>query len=140
MACPYFLPQRRVEGVGRAEPARAPLGAIYAGLCLADAGSSRQPDPEQLFGACNFGYGRGVCSHFPQTASADAVRFSLYEGGGTSTLTYVLEENGSPVSHGVIHCTAGLRLEPPAVGSLGFVLGNQAKSFLESYRSWKIKT
>src|SRR5688572_14336214 len=75
MACPYFLPTAVSEYL---RVARAPLGAVYTGVCHA------RPEPvtpeDVVLEHCNFGYGRDVCPRFPHDATADAVRFTNYAG------------------------------------------------------------
>jgi hypothetical protein len=85
-------------------PARAPLGVLYNGLCLADADHPLVPDRELLYESCNFGYGRSRCPSFPDGAEADAVRFTR---AGTETL-YILEKDCAPVRFGRIEELTGL--------------------------------
>ncbi|HYP09618.1 MAG TPA: hypothetical protein VER03_25560 [Bryobacteraceae bacterium] len=103
MACPYFYPISKAEGV--TQPARAPLGALYDGRC--EMGGAAGGD------ACNFGYAAGRCESFPREGSADAVRFSVLEG----RTVFVLEKNCSPVRHG------------DAAALPGGALGRQAEVF-----------
>lgn len=86
MACPYFYPVAKLQGVP--QPARVPLGSLYHGTC--DLGGPADQE------ACNFGYGRDTCSTFPPQAEADAVRFTALNGRDI----YILEKNYSPVRHG----------------------------------------
>ncbi|MGH9626771.1 MAG: hypothetical protein ACRD7E_00180 [Bryobacteraceae bacterium] len=128
MACPYFYPVARLESQNGWSPARAPLGRLYCGTCEADPQASRTPDPETLQEACNFGYGRGRCPHFPAGASADAVRFSVSDRGGESPrVLYIFEKDHSPVRYGIWTCDMkGNR-----------ILDRQGRSFLETYTQWK---
>lgn len=95
MACPYFFPLRPADSVSRPQPARAPLGKVHGGECKA-AAVPAFPTEDQLYGPCNFGYGRGCCEMFPPDAPADAVRFATIGG----RLTWVLEKDWAPVRHG----------------------------------------
>lgn len=54
------------------------------------------PEERLRYEACNFGYGRRICPAFPQTAPADAVRFTSLDG----KLIYVYERDHSPVEYG----------------------------------------
>lgn len=110
MACPYFVPEEKAQHPSRPLPARSPLGGLYRGTC--DADPAHRPDADELYDFCNTGYARGLCSHFPVDAEADAVRFSEHRG----KLLFVLERDHSPVRHGEI--PSGDR-----------VLGIQAKAF-----------
>ena len=114
MACPYFVPQQKAPHPSRPLPARTPLGALYGGACDADA--LHQPDADELYDCCNVGYARGRCSHFPETAEADAVRFSLHR----DKLLYVLEREHAPVRFGEVPATAG-------------VLAAQARAFSDNH-------
>ena len=45
---------------------------------------------------CNCGYARGLCAHFPQETSPDAVRFAHK----AETLLYILEKDHAPLAFG----------------------------------------
>ena len=68
---------------------------------------------------CNCGYARGRCSHFPDDAAVDAVRFSM----AGERLIYIFEKDHAPVEHGVIDDTSEAR-EP---------LVSLVRAFRESY-------
>jgi hypothetical protein len=93
MACPWFKPTSEADFASRPRPARAPLGSIFTGVC-----ELRQTVPSEslLFGACNFGYGRGSCPSFPADSESDAVRFTAV---GERTV-WILERDHSPVRYG----------------------------------------
>ena len=93
MACPYFYPIAKADGVR--QPARAPLGAIYVGRC--DLVGPCDTD------ACNFGYAEGRCAVFPKDADADAVRFTVLHG----RTMFVLEKDYSPVRYGDVNQLEG---------------------------------
>jgi len=80
---------------------------------------------------CNTGYASGRCSRFPETSTADAVRFGLSHAAETSEgksigpqhVRYVLEKDHFPVEHGEIG--------PSTEGRE--VLNRQARAFLEAH-------
>jgi hypothetical protein len=86
MACPYFYPI--APSADAQQPARAPLGVIHGGQC--EKGGIAGAD------ACNFGYARGRCISFPDSAAIDAVRFTVRQG----KTVYVLEKDYLPIQHG----------------------------------------
>jgi hypothetical protein len=99
VACPWFEPVSIASGDNRPQPARAPLGKVFRGLCHAHGPAGPcAPDESVLFEACNFGYGRGSCSQFPTGGDADAVRFSQHDG----KLIWILEKNYAPLRFGVV--------------------------------------
>jgi hypothetical protein len=86
MACPYFYPL--APATDAQQPARAPLGVVHSGRCV----QGGDVDTE----SCNFGYARGRCVSFPESATIDAVRFTTFQG----RTIYVLEKDYLPVQHG----------------------------------------
>ncbi len=128
MACPYFVPERRVETNVWARPPRMPLGAIFVGRCEAGPGAVTEPPEERQRELCNQGYARGECACFPGDAAADAVRFSVAgEEDGRVSLIWVREREHAPVEFGRIECCGG-RVE----GAEGR-LAAQARAFVESF-------
>jgi hypothetical protein len=93
MACPYFYPTEKATD-GK-QPARAPLGALYSGRC--ETGGAAEHE------ACNFGYARHSCDAFPETADADAVRFTTIDGA----TIFILEKDYVPVRHGQVDMLEG---------------------------------
>jgi hypothetical protein len=128
VACPFFVPVRQI-GPGRWDPApRLPLGDAWAGECWS-ASAAFTPSESDQREMCNTGYARGSCSRFPESAAADAVRFSIAraaetEGGeaGLPLVRYVLEKDHFPVEHGEIG--------PSTEGRE--ILNRQARAFLET--------
>lgn len=118
MACPYFKPSRRLDSGGWDPAPRLPLGDAWAGECTA--GSAWEPPEATQREACNSGYARGRCAHFPGDAGVDAVRFSV---GAGERLIYILEKEHAPVEHGEIDDATEKR-EP---------LASLARAFRESY-------
>lgn len=125
MACPFFLPVRRLDSGGWNPPPRLPLGDAYSGSCRAAASRPFEPPEEIQRELCNCGYARQRCSHFPENGAADAVRFSVIgDQDGCITLVYILEKDHAPLEHGRMDNATGER-EP---------LASQARAFVESYR------
>ncbi|HSP66714.1 MAG TPA: hypothetical protein VLN48_03235 [Bryobacteraceae bacterium] len=129
MACPFFMPSRRLEHVGWVRPPRLPLGDPWGGTCHARADNIVEPPDLQQRELCNCGYARGRCERFPGGEAPDATRFSITsDTGGVVRLVYIFEKDHAPASHGV--------LEFPGSGEVSGVsdlLAQQAKAFLESY-------
>jgi len=119
MACPFFKPVRRLDSGGWDPAPRLPLGDAWAGECVA--GSAWEPPEAMQRQSCNCGYARGRCSHFPDGAEADAVRFSMCAG---DRLVYIFEKNHAPMEFGEIAEATDAR-EP---------LASLARAFMESYR------
>jgi hypothetical protein len=100
LACPYFLPTKKLEGGEWPHPARLPLGAGWQGLCTASA-TQATPTAEELRDHCNLGYAR--CQRVPAQRSADAVRFSVAAANEARVvLNYVCECNHHPGEHGTL--------------------------------------
>jgi len=136
MACPYFIPTEmfadRVEGCR----VRPPLGGLYRGSCVADGIKTEPPDADTLNSCCNFGYARSVCSHFPDSPGADAVRFSVAKDNGRRVgILYTTEQDHRPERYG--------RMEFDREGEswsgieAGTVLYDQAQAYLKSYLNWR---
>ena len=124
MACPFFLPVRRLGSSGWSPEPRLPLGDAYGGSCHAHASSPFEPPEEIQRDLCNCGYARGRCSHFPDNGAADAVRFSVTDDqDGRVTLVYILEKDHAPMEHGPLD-PAHEAPEP---------LASQARAFVKSY-------
>ncbi len=88
------------------------------------------PEPESLRSFCNFGYGRGTCRRFPDSDSADAVRFTVSrDDGATVGIYYVMERDHHPFAHGPIEYSRASRsCEPGAHG-----LQSLAEAYVASY-------
>jgi len=124
VACPFFLPVRRLGSSGWNPEPRLPLGDAYGGSCHARASSPFEPPEEIQRDLCNCGYARGRCSRFPDNGAADAVRFSVTgDQDGRVTLVYILEKDHAPVEHGPLDPACEAR-EP---------LASQARAFVESH-------
>jgi hypothetical protein len=131
MACPYFAPQAPDPECSAAHATR-PLGDAWSGLCQADPDHPWQPGSETLYSACNIGYARAQCSHFPPGDGPDSVRFTISaDEGSLLRLYYVVERDHLPFAHGALEYSvpeADFRPAPsiPAVTRL-------ARAYVASY-------
>lgn len=130
MACPYFIPERKLEPGSWTHLPRLPLGGAYAGRCLA-AAAPHTPSESHQRELCNCGYARGLCDRFPDSGGADAVRFSVVEDRETGLrLVWVLEKEHAPLSHGVLEFSI---VRDAFENSPGEFLLSQARAFVENY-------
>jgi len=129
MACPYFYPVARFETSTWAIPPRLPLGDPYSGECRAGA-SAFQPEESRVRQVCKLGYGRGCCDRFPESATADAVRFHVSKRRGKLIrIQYIVEKDCWPKEHGTFEYASAVVSKGPD----DEVLRRQASAFLESY-------
>jgi len=129
MACPYFYPVARFETSTWAIPPRLPLGDPYSGECRAS-DDAFQPEESRVREVCNLGYGRGCCDRFPESATADAVRFHVSKHRGKLIrIQYIFEKDCWPKEHGTLEYASAVISEGPD----DEVLRRQASAFLESY-------
>jgi hypothetical protein len=125
VACPFFLPVRRLGSGGWNPAPRLPLGDAYGGSCQAPASGPFEPSEGVQRELCNCGYARRRCAHFPDNGAVDAVRFSVTTNqDGRVTLVYILEKDHAPLEHGPLDPAHEAR-EP---------LASQARAFVESYQ------
>jgi hypothetical protein len=142
VACPFFVPSRRLEIAGWVRPPRFPLGDPFAGACHARPAEIVEPTESRQRELCNCGYARGRCDRFPGDSAADAVRFSVTTDTPNRLLVvYVVEKDHAPAEHGILEYTwvndvEDSRLEGPHVSD---VLVQQARAFIESYLSRRAK-
>ncbi len=102
MACPYFLPTAKFEGIAWPHRARLPLGDGWRGQCTAPGHEGLAPGAEELAQFCNLGYAR-ACPHLPRERAWDAVRFSIArDKEGVVTVLYVCERDYRPAQHGAL--------------------------------------
>jgi hypothetical protein len=100
VACPFFLPQHRLENGSWPHPDRLPLGAGWRGCCTAPGSEGHEPELAVLEQACNLGYAT-ACSRLPLQRPADSVRFQVTRTGErTLVLTYTCERDHRPAGHG----------------------------------------
>src|SRR6185369_10607101 len=132
MACPFFVPTRRLEIAGWVRPPRLPLGDPFGGACHARPADIVEPPEARQRELCNCGYARGRCERFPGGSSPDAVRFSVTDDTPSQvSMVYIVEKDHAPVEHGTLeYLIADARLDGPPISD---VLAQQARAFLESY-------
>ncbi|MBZ5524694.1 MAG: hypothetical protein LAP21_20845 [Acidobacteriia bacterium] len=129
MACPYFFPTRKSNGLYWPFPQRLPLGAGFEGSCAA--GTESVPSAEELRDFCNVGYA-GRCSRLPSDRRGDVIRFSVAaEQDGLVTLRYVCERDHAPVEHGELHYELSSRRFRSAPADA--ILLRQAECYVEVY-------
>ena len=127
MACPWFLPQQPMPQSHTGPAPRTPLGELWNGLCCAS-GNQAEVSHE----ACNSGYARSRCSHFPAESPHDAVRFHVAgENGDLIRLQYIYEREWWPGEHGVLEYSRARGEVAPENGN--GLLGRQAAAFAESW-------
>ena len=138
MACPFFLPVRKLEAGIWAHPARLPLGAGWAGCCGAPGHEGVEPSDEELREGCNLGYAAS-CPRLPQQRPYDAVRFSVARDGGSQViLWYACEVDHRPFDYGQLEYD-GSRAQwisshpDPRIQKM-------AECYLESYALRKIRS
>ncbi|HEY3928610.1 MAG TPA: hypothetical protein VGL89_09560 [Candidatus Koribacter sp.] len=99
MACPYFIPTERLEGVFTF-PDRLPLAAGFRGVCGAPGQMLAKPSDDDLREHCNLGHAQ--CGRLPQDRPADAVRFAAKKEKHQVTLQYVFEKGCRPAGGGAL--------------------------------------
>ena len=137
MACPFFLPVRKLEAAIWAHPTRLPLGAGWAGYCGAPGHEGLEPSDEELREGCNLGYASG-CPRLPQQRLYDAVRFSVArERGAQVTLWFACEVDHRPFACGQMEYDASqarwISSHPDSR------IQKMAECYLESYALRKIR-
>lgn len=81
--------------------------------------------------ACNIGYGRHNCEHFPADSPADAIRFHVAQDAlGVVQVQYVYEKDCWPRERGLLEWTAAEQFSTP-IGDE--ILRRQAEVFLAKY-------
>jgi len=133
VACPFFVPSRRLEITGWRHAPRLPLGDPFGGACHADpADIIEPPDAKHQRDLCNCGYARGRCDRFPGGSAADAVRFSVTDDTAARLLVvYVVEKDHAPAEFGTLeYSIENAYLDGPPISD---ILVQQAHAFLESY-------
>ena len=99
LACPFFMPTRRLEGPWR-YPLRLPLGGGWHGYCTAPGHEGAIPEEAQLHAGCNLGYA-AECFRLPEKRASDAVRFSVVRADERQViLCYVCEVAHRPGQDG----------------------------------------
>lgn len=106
---------------------RTPLGEMWNGLCCA-AGNQAEASHE----ACNSGYARSRCAHFPAESPHDAIRFHVaVENGDLIRLQYIYEREWWPGEHGVVDYSRAQSQVTSETGS--DLLRRQAAAFATSW-------
>lgn len=108
MACPFFMPTRKLEGGAWLHPSRLPLGGGWSGTCSAPGHEGAEPSGEELRELCNLGYAAN-CTRLPSDRTWDAVRFSLASDRGAQLfLWFVCETDHRPAGHGTLEFDVSL--------------------------------
>jgi hypothetical protein len=102
LACPFFMPVRKLEDGGWLHPSRLPLGGGWHGHCSAPGYEGVEPSQRELMDLCNLGYA-SRCSRLPVDRSCDAVRFSIARDCGSQLLVFfACEMAHRPAGHGTL--------------------------------------
>jgi len=129
MACPYFLPGRRMADSKDVPGWKMPLGGVFDGECRLPELPAWKPPEERLRQCCNTGYPAGCCERFPANSPFDLIRLLIVEEGDRSAkLLYVYEKDHQPAGKGELTVPAG-----------GGVLETQAETYWNSYLERKCK-
>lgn len=137
MACPFFMPEERLENGTWPHAGRLPLGCGWSGHCTAPGHEGTVPSPEELQEFCNLGYAAG-CGRLPRDRKWDSVRFAartVYidgnRSGGRIQVRYVCEREHRPAEHGTIDFDAAeVQCQQPHGDER---LQRMAECFLASY-------
>lgn len=129
MACPYFLPGRRIADAPGVPGWKMPLGGVFQGECLVPDAPPWTPSETCLRDCCNTGYPSGQCERFPIGSPFDLVRLLIVEEREQgASIRYAYEKDHHPATSGL--------LDVPARGS---VLEAQAEAYWNSYLERKCK-
>jgi hypothetical protein len=109
VACPFFMPVRRLENGNWLHAGRLPLGCGWSGLCTASGHEGEAPSQDELQKFCNLGYAEG-CGRFPRERAWDSVRFAArtVESDGKNgkrariQVRYICEREHRPAEHGML--------------------------------------
>jgi hypothetical protein len=108
VACPFFMPMRKLENGNWLHAQRLPLGCGWSGHCTAPGHVGEIPSQEELQELCNLGYA-SACARMPQQRDWDSVRFgvkTIFSEGQVQCkrvqLRYVCERDHRPVEHGLL--------------------------------------
>lgn len=109
MACPFFMPTRKLHGGAWLHPARLPLGCGWEGYCTAPGHEGTSPDLARVEKECSLGYAAG-CPNLPKQRAWDAIRFAVSsENESRVLLAYVCEKDHLPAEHGNLEFQIGAR-------------------------------
>ncbi|MFZ0284193.1 MAG: hypothetical protein WAL32_03095 [Terriglobales bacterium] len=131
MACPFFVPTRKLDDAGWLHPARLPLGGGWQGHCSAPGHEGAEPSDQYLHESCNLGYA-AKCAWLPKERACDAVRFSIaHDRGDRLLLWFICESDHRPAAHGMLEFDLMLaRWTTPHADAR---IQKMAECFLESY-------
>jgi len=131
VACPYFMPVKKLEEALWIHPSRLPLGAGWQGCCGAPGHEGETPPADELKDACNLGYAKS-CPRLPQERSCDAVRFAIAKDQGSQVLVnFVFETAHRPAGHGTLAFDSVRNFWSSSHPDLK--IQKQAECFLDSY-------
>jgi hypothetical protein len=131
MACPFFIPTERLDGVWKF-PDRLPLAAGFSGVCGAPGQMLVRPSDDDLRDHCNLGH--ASCSRLPQDRPTDSVRFSARAiEHHKIAVRYVYEKDCRPAGGGTLEYDE--REARWSTASVDERLLRQAECFLSSWRS-----
>jgi hypothetical protein len=102
VACPFFMPQQKLENGSWPHPSRLPLGGGWTGYCTAPGHAGDVPESLLLENGCNLGYASG-CSRLPLDRRWDSVRFQVTRTGERRLIVaYACERDHRPASYGTL--------------------------------------
>lgn len=131
MACPYFIPTERLDGVWNF-PDRLPLAAGFSGVCGAPGQMLVCPSDEELRDYCNLGH--ASCSRLPDDRAADSVRFSARSiEHHKIAVRYVFEKDCRPAGGGMLEYDE--RAERWSAAPEDEKLLRQAECFVRNWRA-----
>jgi hypothetical protein len=108
VACPFFMPVRKLEDGSWLHPSRLPLGSGWSGHCSAPGHEGALPTDEELRELCNLGYATS-CPRLPRERTCDAVRLSVARDCGSQlVLWFVCEAGHRPAGHGTLEYDVSL--------------------------------
>jgi hypothetical protein len=131
LACPFFMPVRKLEHGAWRHPSRLPLGSGWSGFCCAAGHEDIQPTDDELTEFCNLGYAAN-CPRLPRERDCDAVRFGIARDAGSQlVLRFVCEAGHLPAAHGTLEYD--LSLGQWVLSHADPRIQKMAECYLESY-------
>jgi hypothetical protein len=108
VACPFFMPQEKLQNGSWLHAHRLPLGCGWGGKCMAPGHEGETPTHQELTEFCNLGYA-ALCVRLPRDRAWDSVRFGAraFCGDDQSKIARVevrcvCERDHRPAGHGVL--------------------------------------
>jgi hypothetical protein len=112
VACPFFMPEEKLENGNWLHVGRLPLGCGWSGRCSAPGHEGETPSQEELREFCNLGYAEG-CGRLPRERGWDSVRFAARAVGDAQNGTerriqvrYACEREHRPAGSGTLEFDA----------------------------------